>query len=390
MGLAAGQPGEGDERYQEEKRDRWLSNDELRRLCDVLDRHPNQRAANAVRLQLLTGARLGEVLPARKDAFVFERGVWIKPAHHTKQKRTEHVPLSGQALLLLAAILEASDPETPYLFPGNVPGQPLKGIKTFWASALRQAGIENYRRHDNRHTYASHLVSSGLSLELVGRLLGHTTATTTKRYAHLADDPLRAATERFGAKIAALRTRSEAEIVPLSREHRSFVGSRDAGRTSQPPRANELCERSGVNAQAGLGDLDHLPEWDDRAPIFGQPMFPTLVVRDYPLHSTPKFCGMAGLVQMYELMHQDVVDDWRREEDLGPVQVQVAPRSARAPAKTEVLNSDVTGCSPDPWDPAPNAVFQPIPASRGVPVHEVRPRTIQSVAIEVEAAIREL
>jgi integrase len=61
----------------------------------------------------------------------------------------------------------------------------------------------------------SHLVSSGLSLELVGRLLGHTTATTTKRYAHLADDPLRAATERFGAKIAALRTGVDAEIVPL-------------------------------------------------------------------------------------------------------------------------------------------------------------------------------
>ena len=57
----------------------------------------------------------------------------------------------------------------------------------------------------DRHTYASHLVSSGLSLEIVGRLLWHTSATTTMRYAHLADNPLRAATERFGAKIAQLR-----------------------------------------------------------------------------------------------------------------------------------------------------------------------------------------
>ena len=67
---------------------------------------------------------------------------------------------------------------------------------------MRKAGIANYRRHDNRHTYASHLVSSGLSLEIVGRLLGHTTTTTTKRYAHLADDPLRAAANWFGSKIA--------------------------------------------------------------------------------------------------------------------------------------------------------------------------------------------
>ena len=78
---------------------------------------------------------------------------------------------------------------------------------------MREADIENYRRHDNRHTFASHLVSSGLSLEIVGRLLGHTNPTTTQRYAHLADDPLRLATARFGDKITivgaqAVRNRS--------------------------------------------------------------------------------------------------------------------------------------------------------------------------------------
>jgi len=67
---------------------------------------------------------------------------------------------------------------------------------------MREAGIENYRRQDNRHTFASHLVSTGWSLEIVGRLLGHTNPTTTQRYAHLADDPLRLATARFGDKIA--------------------------------------------------------------------------------------------------------------------------------------------------------------------------------------------
>jgi integrase len=198
-------PVKGIERFDEQKRDRWLSDDELRRLCTALDEHPNARAANAVRLQLLTGARLGEVLASRKEDFDLGRGVWTKPSHQTKQKRTEHLPLSAQALALVASIIEASDPNSPLLFPGNKPGQPLREIKKFWSVVLRQAGIINYRRHDNRHTYASHLVSSGLSLEIVGRLLGHTTATTTKRYAHLADDPLRAATDRFGSKIASFQ-----------------------------------------------------------------------------------------------------------------------------------------------------------------------------------------
>jgi integrase len=198
-------PVKGIKRYDEDKRHRWLQDDELKRLCAVLDAHPNQRAANAIRLQLLTGARLGEVLNARKADFDLDRGVWTKPSHQTKQKRTEHLPLSAQAVALVASMLEPSAPGQVYLFPGNVAGEPLRDIKKFWATAMRQAGIANYRRHDNRHTYASHLVSSGLSLEVVGRLLGHTNPSTTKRYAHLADDPLRAATGRFGVKVAGPR-----------------------------------------------------------------------------------------------------------------------------------------------------------------------------------------
>jgi site-specific recombinase XerD len=93
--------------------------------------------------------------------------------------------------------------------------EPLREIKKFWSAVLRQAGIMNYRRHDNRHTYASHLVSSGLSLEIVGRLFGHTTTTTTKRYAHVADDPLRAATDRFGSKIDRFQREREANVFSL-------------------------------------------------------------------------------------------------------------------------------------------------------------------------------
>ena len=214
-GWRSDNPVKGIERFQEKRRERWLSDDELRRLLAVLANHQNQRAANAVRFQLLTGARLGEALKARWSDIDLERGVWTKPSHHTKQKRTEHIPLSGPALVLLAEMQSKANPTEENLFAGNVTGRPLQDIKKFWKAVITEAGISEYRLHDNRHTHASHLVSSGLSLEIVGRLLGHTNPTTTKRYAHIADSPLRAATERFGAKLDALHKDHKAEIIRL-------------------------------------------------------------------------------------------------------------------------------------------------------------------------------
>jgi integrase len=214
-GWRSDNPVKGIERFQEKRRERWLSDNELSRLLTVLAAHQNQRAANAVRIQLLTGARLGDVLKARWSDIDFNRGVWTKPSHHTKQKLTEHIPLSGLALALLADMRKKANPAEANLLPGNAAGQPLQDIKKFWKVVTAQAEIADYRLHDNRHTHASHLVSSGLSLEIVGRLLGHTNPTTTKRYAHIADDPLRAATEIFGAKMEALHKEHIAEVVPI-------------------------------------------------------------------------------------------------------------------------------------------------------------------------------
>jgi integrase len=208
-------PVQGIERFHEERRERWLSDDELGRILIALSTHPNERAANAVRFQLLTGARIGEVLSACWSDIDLVRGVWIKPSHNTKQNRTEHLPLSAPALALLADMRARAGAMQQYLFPGNETDKPLRGIKKFWRNITGQAGLGDYRLHDNRHTHASHLVSSGLSLEIVGRLLGHTNPLTTKRYAHLADDPLRAAAERFGSKMDSLENPRPAEIVVI-------------------------------------------------------------------------------------------------------------------------------------------------------------------------------
>jgi integrase len=193
-------PVRGIERFREEKRHRWLSDAELTRLIEALNAHPNQIAADAIRLQLLTGARIGEVLRATWEEFDLGRGLWTKPSHHTKQKRTEHLPLSGAALDLLKEI-QAERGTGAFLFANPKTEAPYRDLKRFWSAVTTAAELQDYRIHDNRHTYASHLVSSGMSLAIVGRLLGHTNPLTTHRYAHLADDPLRHATEIMAQKI---------------------------------------------------------------------------------------------------------------------------------------------------------------------------------------------
>lgn len=149
---------------------------------------------------LLTGARRGEALKATWSEFDLKKGIWTKPSHNTKQAKMEHIPLSSQTVDLLKEMKKLKG-DSVFLFPGRVPNQPIKEIKNAWATIRREAHIEDVHIHDLRHTYASHLVSSGLSLSIVGKLLGHTQASTTQRYAHLADEPLRKATVVFGDKL---------------------------------------------------------------------------------------------------------------------------------------------------------------------------------------------
>ena len=174
---------------------------------------------------MLTGARKGETLAAKWTEFNLAAGVWLKPSAHTKQKKVHRVPLSAPALALLTEMQAAAKEGAVYVFPGQ-PGEPLTEIKRVWLAVCIKAGLavqveklddagkpvkdkdgepvlvwqSTVRVHDLRHTYASILASSGMSLPIIGALLGHTQAATTQRYAHLADDPLRAATERVGGR----------------------------------------------------------------------------------------------------------------------------------------------------------------------------------------------
>jgi len=254
--LRTDNPARGIERAPEEKRERFLSPAEIERLAGVLATHKEKTTCNAIRLLLLTGARRGETLGARWSEFDLEAGVWIKPSAHTKTKKEHRVPLSAPARLLLSEIKADAEkrlaeenrvrrPSTKekaleFVFPG-LDGKPLQEPKRAWLSICKAAGLavpvaklgpkgkplldakgepvmvwqSTVRLHDLRHTYAAILASSGLSLPIIGRLLGHTQAATTQRYAHLMDDPLRAATERVGA-IVAPGPKPAGEVVDLS------------------------------------------------------------------------------------------------------------------------------------------------------------------------------
>lgn len=238
-GYRTDNPAKGIERNQEVKRERFLKPDELVRLADTLRRYPDlafegvdlgratERAraeigrrramrlqsANVIRFALLTGARIGEVLSADWTQVDLESGVWVKPAANTKQKKLHRVPISKAALELLLDIRAAQADSERFVFPGLIAGQAQTEVKNAWRSIRELAGLTDVRLHDLRHSYAAVLASAGLSLPVIGAMLGHTQAATTLRYAHLLDDPLRRATEIVGANFKTASGAPKAEVV---------------------------------------------------------------------------------------------------------------------------------------------------------------------------------
>lgn len=189
-------PVKGIKRYTEKKRDRWLNKAELKKLLEALEDYPHNTSANFVRMLLLTGARKGETLCLKWDQLDLEKGFWLKEATTTKGKKPQYKPLSQPARELLKTIKSTN--QGIYVFPGKGEGTHLKEPKRFWGSLKKRLNLKDVTLHDLRHTYASHLASQGVSLAIIGQLLGHSQIATTQRYAHLAYEALQDATDLFG------------------------------------------------------------------------------------------------------------------------------------------------------------------------------------------------
>jgi integrase len=232
-------PTRGIDRFREEGRERYLTSDELQRLGEALEEaetvglpwnvdwaNPNSKhvpkewkgqrekldahAVAALRLLLLTGARLREILHLKWRYVDLERGLLLLPDSKTGRKT---IVLSAAAMAILLDFAEKdrdriAKSRDAFVIKGQLDDRPRADLKKPWDAVRRRADLEDVRLHDLRHTFASIGAGSSLGLQIVGKLLGHSQPQTTARYAHLDADPLRRATDIIGDHITkAMRAR---------------------------------------------------------------------------------------------------------------------------------------------------------------------------------------
>jgi integrase len=234
-------PAKAIERYAEVGRERYLTSEEVGRLGDVLRegeaiglpysvdetkakaKHAPRAhlrrvkldpfAAAAIRLLILTGGRLREILDAQWLQLDLERGVLFLADSKTGKKP---LYLSAAAQAVIARIPRVKG--NPYIIAGARAGAPRADLNKPWRAVRKAANLDRVRIHDLRHSFASFGAGASLGLPIIGELLGHSHAATTQRYAHLDADPLRRAADTIGSTIAAaLDSNNRSNVVSLTR-----------------------------------------------------------------------------------------------------------------------------------------------------------------------------
>lgn len=216
QGMREDNPTHGVKKYPDRSGERYLSSDELGRLGEALvlasttgieralsdSKHApktltntiDEWAAAGIRLLILTGCRLGEILNLRWDQVDLERGLLFLPDSKTGKKT---VVLSTAAIEVLKDLKRIGD----FVVAGADPQKPRADLKRPWALIKAAAELDDLRLHDLRHTYASIGAGSGLGLPVIGKLLGHSDVKTTARYSHLDADPVRRAADLIADNI---------------------------------------------------------------------------------------------------------------------------------------------------------------------------------------------
>lgn len=201
-------PAEPVKPFQERKRQRYLTPEEFKRLFASLDELEALKVigtyqAAAVRLLCLTGCRLNEILTLEWRSVDLVNKRLMLEHHKTDRHGIKMIPLNAAALKLLEELPRQDG--NPFVIGGRNDGTHLINLQKPWNRIRKDAGLDDVRIHDLRHSFASTAASAGVPLQIVGGLLGHSSQQTTARYAHLWLDPLARASETIGAIIEEAR-----------------------------------------------------------------------------------------------------------------------------------------------------------------------------------------
>ena len=212
----------GIKRYRENKRERYLSETELRQLISTLNQCEEDGSEEKsmmifFRLLIFTGARQGEILTAKWEYVNYENSTLDLPDSKTGKKKINLCPEAIAEINKLERMVG-----NPYLFPGYFVGVKDKlgrhhsPPNEMWHRILKRAGLKDFRKHDLRHAFASFAVMAGLTLEEIGQLLGHLTPQTTKRYSHLVDSHRKTLTNAVGSQISSILQKQSPEVINLA------------------------------------------------------------------------------------------------------------------------------------------------------------------------------
>ena len=208
--------------YAEGERERYLTEEEIGKAADAIEQAERAgkigpHGAAGLRLALFTGARSGEITATEWNNVDWERRLIRLPTSKTNKPRTIH--LSDVAIEVLRTVPRVGR----FVVAGARPDEPYKNLSRAWIVARKYAGLEDCRLHDLRHSYASLAAGRGVSLQMIGKLLGHTVAATTQRYAHLRPEAVAAVNDDLGEAMQAAITKKpapDATVVKLRRRRR--------------------------------------------------------------------------------------------------------------------------------------------------------------------------
>lgn len=199
----ASNPVKGVARFSEKSRDRYLSVTEFGKLAATLDNVERSEAESiyaitAIRLLIATGARLSEILTLQWNHVQLDRRRMRLTDSKSGPKTIE---LTAQAVDLLKGLTRIDG--NPYVIVGRRHGQHLIDLQRPWQRIRAAAGISDVRIHDLRHSFATIAAQNGFTREVIGKLLGHRSSETTRRYAHLAESYIAQENDKIGQLLLA-------------------------------------------------------------------------------------------------------------------------------------------------------------------------------------------